>query len=291
MKKLSAAVVAVAVVQIVASTSASAITLLDNYYGGTNTYNNADSIGGGIFNISSADITRTGVGGNTLQVVINTAFAGFAGTDAGTGYGALFITPGLNAWQPTGVAPYPTDVYRAGEWQYALTMPAIPNTSSGTGGLYLTGNGALNVATTNGTIVSSNVFGDAITYPNAGNNGWYFRQGQAVQFTPGSVAPIASDTWSVGPGTITFDVTDNNLLGNDFALAWAITCGNDVIQGQVDLPVQLRVGGIPEPSTWVMMILGFVGVGFAALRRKSPVKASEQRRRYTTDIAGPVEVI
>lgn len=240
---------------------ASAVTLIDNYLGGTNTYNNADSIGNGIFNISSAQIQRIGPNGNTLQVVINTAFAGFAGTDAGTGYGALFITPGANAWQPTGVAPYPTDVYRPGEWQYVLTIPQTPSTSSGTGGLYATGGGALNISTPNGTIVSSNVFGVGITYPNSGNNGWYFRQDQAVQFTPGSVAPITTDSWSVGPGTITFEVTDNHLLGNDFAIAWAITCGNDIIQGQVT--------GVPEPSTWAMMILGFAGIGLLAYRRRS----------------------
>jgi PEP-CTERM motif len=29
------------------------------------------------------------------------------------------------------------------------------------------------------------------------------------------------------------------------------------------------VGGIPEPSTWVMMILGFAGVGFMAYRRRN----------------------
>ena len=28
-------------------------------------------------------------------------------------------------------------------------------------------------------------------------------------------------------------------------------------------------GAVPEPSTWVMMILGFAGVGFMAYRRKS----------------------
>jgi hypothetical protein len=27
--------------------------------------------------------------------------------------------------------------------------------------------------------------------------------------------------------------------------------------------------GVPEPSTWAMMILGFAGVGFMAYRRKS----------------------
>jgi PEP-CTERM motif len=31
----------------------------------------------------------------------------------------------------------------------------------------------------------------------------------------------------------------------------------------------VTVSGVPEPSTWAMMILGFVGVGFIAYRRKS----------------------
>jgi hypothetical protein len=32
---------------------------------------------------------------------------------------------------------------------------------------------------------------------------------------------------------------------------------------------QSRVGAVPEPSTWAMMILGFAGIGFMAYRRKS----------------------
>jgi PEP-CTERM motif len=31
------------------------------------------------------------------------------------------------------------------------------------------------------------------------------------------------------------------------------------------------VEAVPEPSTWAMMILGFLGVGFVAYRRKSNV--------------------
>jgi PEP-CTERM motif len=31
------------------------------------------------------------------------------------------------------------------------------------------------------------------------------------------------------------------------------------------------VTGVPEPATWVMMVFGFLGVGFAAYRRKSRV--------------------
>jgi hypothetical protein len=248
------------------------VNITDNYYGGLNTYNNpSDSIGDGIFNISSASFTRS-TDGRTLTTVINTAFAGFAGTDAGTGYGSLFITPG--AWHPTGSAPYSTDLYQTGEWQYALTMPQLPGTGnqSGTGGLYQTGGGLLNTAVSGyGTIVGSNVNGDFISAPAPGNPGFYFRQDQAVQFAPSAgVNPYLgiTDSWSVNQAahTVQFVVTDNGLLGNDFAFAWAMTCANDVIQGQVNIPS--GVGGVPEPSTWAMMILGFCGLGFMAYRRK-----------------------
>jgi hypothetical protein len=31
----------------------------------------------------------------------------------------------------------------------------------------------------------------------------------------------------------------------------------------------LTISAVPEPSTWAMMILGFIGVGFVAYRRKA----------------------
>jgi hypothetical protein len=34
-------------------------------------------------------------------------------------------------------------------------------------------------------------------------------------------------------------------------------------------PLASQVGGVPEPSTWAMMILGFAGIGFMAYRRRS----------------------
>ena len=80
------------------------------------------------FNVQSAIIQRTN-GGNTLQITINTNYAGKPGTPAadGTGYGALFITPGKDAWKPTGSGPnYFDDQYRPGEWAYAATIPQTP---------------------------------------------------------------------------------------------------------------------------------------------------------------------
>jgi hypothetical protein len=48
-----------------------------------------------------------------------------------------------------------------------------------------------------------------------------------------------------------------------------MTCANDFIAGQVDLLSQTTIGGVPEPSTWAMMILGFAGVGFMTYRRRN----------------------
>ena len=230
------------------------VLLVDNYWGG-NDHGYGDSIGGGVFNISSALISRVGPS-NTLHVVINTDYAGAGGTE-GTGYGALFITRGVNAWNPTGSDPHHvTDVYRPGQWQYAFTMPELTNAQSGNGGLYKTIDGAVQMAGLDASHV-----------------GWTFRDGQAVQFNPTNPAiSVASGTWAIGVGTITFDIADNGFLGSDFALSWAMTCANDVIQGQVNgVAMQLgpQVAAVPEPSTWAMMILGFAGVGFMAYRRRN----------------------
>jgi hypothetical protein len=32
---------------------------------------------------------------------------------------------------------------------------------------------------------------------------------------------------------------------------------------------QTKVSAVPEPSTWAMLLLGFAGLGYAAMRRKS----------------------
>jgi hypothetical protein len=34
--------------------------------------------------------------------------------------------------------------------------------------------------------------------------------------------------------------------------------------------VEEQIAAVPEPSTWAMMLLGFIGLGFLAYRRRSP---------------------
>jgi hypothetical protein len=43
---------------------------------------------------------------------------------------------------------------------------------------------------------------------------------------------------------------------------------DNVLLMSVDGTIVSRVGGVPEPSTWAMMLLGFFGVGFIAYRQK-----------------------
>lgn len=56
-----------------------------------------------------------------------------------------------------------------------------------------------------------------------------------------------------------------NLLWNDLTTA----AGNGYV---VEYRLKDNVGGIPEPATWAMLILGFAGTG-AVLRRRAPATA------------------
>jgi hypothetical protein len=243
-RALSASVVACGLLALPVAASAS-VTIADNYFGGANYYNDpGDVIGSSTFDTLSATFERLG---SSLRVTINTNFAGApeTGNSLGTGYGALFLTPGVNAWTPTGPGPgYHTDTYQAGDWAYAVTMPFNPGLGNFTGasGLYATNTGVIGMSNVGGNYSGSN-----------------FRNNQAVEFFPGA-GPVAAANWTVGAGKVTFDIHDNGLLGNDFAFSWAMTCANDVIQGQV---------AVPEPATWALMILGFGSVGTALRRRKA----------------------
>ena len=229
--------------------SAGTVTVNDTYYGGTNFYNDpADIIGSATFDIQSAVFERVGAGGNTLQVTINTNYAGApeSGNSLGTGYGALFLTPGYNVWSPQGPGPgYHTDTYEAGDWAYAFEMPFNPGAGNTTGSADL-------YSTSDGVIDMSNVGGNY--------SGGNFRNNQAVRFIAnGNAVSLGTGTWSVGVNQLVFSINDNHLLGDNFAFSWAMTCANDVIQGNVT--------GVPEPASWALMIGGF-GLAGAMIRRR-----------------------
>jgi hypothetical protein len=87
--------------------------------------------------------------------------------------------------------------------------------------------------------------------------------------------------FSVGDGTTAYVLyEDAGLVGSAFACSANFciqgpgTAGDGTVHPElpllaVDRFTLTQVGGVPEPSTWAMMILGFSGVGFMAFRRKS----------------------
>src|SRR5665213_1789355 len=130
---------------------ARSITLTDTYYGGTNTYPGSGDVisspGDSTFNVDSADVTRNG---DKLDITIHTMYAGAPGTD-GTGYGSLFLTPGPDAYHPSGGGGpnFPNDTYnpgtigQPGQFQYVFTMPQFPasgSISATPGALFSVGN-------------------------------------------------------------------------------------------------------------------------------------------------------
>jgi hypothetical protein len=88
--------------------------------------------------------------------------------------------------------------------------------------------------------------------------------------TNGSVVENSIFNYSGGlPATITtpfiYHVTSNDGGSSDFSAFGA--SGNMSVD---TLTVSLTpLSAVPEPSTWAMMILGFVGLGFMACRRKN----------------------
>jgi len=260
------------------------------YYGAENTYNNADIIGSSPpFSIISAVVSRSGVGNNTLNIRINTNYAGAPGTGPadGTQYGSLFLSPGF--WSPTGTAAthYATDNFYddPSRWSYAVGNPAsgaVGYTTSTSTGLYAIGGVSspsygvhsasipVSYTSTNGVVVMSNVNGDPVTYPQPGHPGFYFREGQAVQYNPTNLLGTVSGTsvtFTVGNGYLDYTILDNGLFGDNFALSWAMTCANDVIQGQISL-ASGDLTGTPLPGALPMFSAGLGMLGLMGWRRK-----------------------
>jgi hypothetical protein len=301
-------------------------TITDNYYGGLDYYpqgsnppipQSGDVIGDtsaeyptSVFDITSAVVTLDQTA-NTLTVVLNTYFAGMPGTAAadGTTYGSLFLAPASD-WNPSGTAAnhYYTDTYQPGQWTYAVNMGSATSTTStgSTGGssVYAIGapsgpnDGAVDYpsstvaqdyTTTNGEVTMSNVGGNPISYPIPGAPGYWFREGQAVSYTPSDPsATAATGMWTVvntdsstdpaTEGSITY-VIDNYSsldLGSDIAISWAMTCANDVIQGTADflLGPPNGSGAAPLPPSLPLFAAGLGLLGIATLRRRTRAMSS-----------------
>jgi hypothetical protein len=286
-------------------------TIQDFYFGGQNTFNAQDVVGPSqVFDVTSAVVTLDATA-NQLTVVVNTNFAGAPASSnpnimaalLGQSYGDLFLGPGGagSIWlanHPTPPGPgntYPTDQYHPGEWTaavktttggvYTVGGTQTPNPSSGVPVFYNTTSGGQNL----GHVIMSNEFGNPVTAPNAGGTE-FFRQGQAVQFTPdpsastipgtGSSSVVITPTvWNasgnvITEGSITYTLADFSALGLDsiISISWSMSCANDILQGVVDFtPLGPPGGGgaVPIPGALPLFAAGLAVLGFVGFRRKT----------------------
>jgi PEP-CTERM motif len=78
------------------------------------------------------------------------------------------------------------------------------------------------------------------------------------EFENGELAPAMADTGfpaNLGTGNKLITVE----LGTEQSNGWAYTPGGNIYNGVSDF--------VPEPATWVMMLMGFAGLGFAGYRK------------------------
>jgi hypothetical protein len=235
------------------------------------------------FQIFSMDVTRTG---SNLSVSINTNYVngshiGFLGT----GLGALFIGAGTPTYNRNGdfgnnvgssSDNYRYDTFRndPGRFDYAVQINGsiTPSGTSGDATLYSLTNPLSNV--------QQSWHGSTSTI-----DGTSFRAGQAVGVKDGT--PVTSATaakWSVtkgtdgkdgvgdGGGALIFDITGffdliPSLGVGDMTLAWAMTCGNDVIVATVSFPPDAPTP-TPLPASLPLFASGLGALGLITWRRK-----------------------
>ncbi len=97
-----------------------------------------------------------------------------------------------------------------------------------------------------------------------------------LQFYVGSVDLYNSISFNTGGGFTGVDFTANNNGCQDAPCSGLLTFTGDfqsltLTSGENSFEIDSVTSftrGVPEPSTWAMLVLGFMGVGFMAYRRK-----------------------
>lgn len=132
------------------------------------------------------------------------------------------------------------------EAQFAAQTLSVPGNNDGSGG-----GSAMFVLS--GTAAGA-ILGGTITHDDGASFVW---GNQTLMSSPGETTAVAS---SVSPAAFSTETP--------FDLYYMEGNGSPSVL-DVNLRTLSFTSGVPEPSTWALMILGFAGVGFVAYRRKS----------------------
>ena len=240
---------AVLVLGLLSAANASALVIEDNYTGGYDpivfpTYGvSRDVIGSkSVYQVYSMDVTTAG---SIMSVTINTDF--IASNPLNTGgfqAGDLFISS--DGWTPYGTGKYDEDDHFNGTtWEYAFDTSA--------GNLV-----AINDESDFDLVEAGECcrIGQEVLV-NGGTD-----TGAAISFS----GPVASNSgiWDY-EYTYSFDYTVLGLGPDDvIGLHWAETCGNDVIEGQYQIPSF----SVPEPGTAFLLLSGMIALVFTRRRMR-----------------------
>ncbi len=218
------------------------------------------------------------VGSTTAKADVLTGTFGFSVATGDTGGQGFSTLPGVSPF--TG-SPATASFTYTGALNF--NNPAAQNAGSAgdlNSTFFASAGGTINAA----TYVGSGNFGTGNDNYGSGLGGFLAGSGSASNFLYGSLYTITLGQMAAGTIlTITHDdgvsVFDNGVQVNS-----TVSGPTSVVTDTVDLtttgditlyysrqngtPSILQVSAVPEPSTWAMMILGFLGVGFMAYRRK-----------------------
>jgi hypothetical protein len=230
--------------------------------GSTNTYtdvvSNSPTDTRSAFEIKKAVVDVDYSGASTVLTI--DIYTNYSPGTLGTKYGDLFLT---SAYNPAGTGPHfeADNLLNTGtNWNYALVLDS--QTSSSTAGqVYAIGD--------NSEITQS--------YGGTANQ---IRTGQPVEYNEGVsslstgsllVSSTGMDATSESGLYLLHFVIDNlqnlsllgsDLIGYDFALSWAMTCANDIIQGMVEFPGDPgEITDAPLPAALPLLAVALVAIG------------------------------
>jgi hypothetical protein len=282
--------------------------LLDRYVGASyGTYNDKDYLPDDTYanyDVSSMQVSKTDEG--ILTVKVSSKFIGF---DSIFKLGDLFLmdgntyntadtcggSMGANGYRGCNEDSYDNDTNK---WEYAfdlgldLANTSIKNSTSE----YTKTDGVLREIDPNGSVTSSSSdYHDDVNSSSQLKGGGGVRGWQLVDVKGTTDEALdengnyvgVDDHWQTSIDTnnnvnnfltMSFDISGTSLMAADqIALRWAMSCANDIIEVVADLRTSSGGGGgstpVPEPSTFMLMLLAGFGLFASKQKKDSKFKA------------------